>query len=376
MASDNKPSPPSRVKRGADGDRDSKPRTDRDQKKEPRPYDDRERSPPRSSRSYYNRGRSPLRSSGSYYDLDKPSRVSSLSYDDRDSSDQGSSLIYDDQVSSPRGYIDTYRPSPTYDHHDDSSHWSDLQSPPLYRSHGPPRSYPQTTAGPKNRRFDNRDPKIRVSKAKQPSRIFERKILMKRKILESYAETGTAVSELRPTDMVHPASVYHPGLIFSAPMHTQATPEEVDLDEVNMTATTFGTVYSKYRKMVIVSVSKEGDSCLALPIYSNNGNGIKFKRAKDEWMAIRDEAEQPAEPSESKHDLLFALRDESFYSPTFISGKSNIHLTETVTHNFRNAMTVEGRLARGMLPYLCKVVRQLNLERLDSWKDGFSSETC
>lgn len=190
-----------------------------------------------------------------------------------------------------------------------------------------------------------------------------------------YLENGRAVSYLRDTDRVEPPQAYHPGLVFSAPMHSQTDNELVGIDEVNMTATTFGTIYSKYRKMVVLAVSKEGDSCTALPIYSNNGNGLRYKRAKDEWMGIRDKADKNVPPSESRHKLVFAVRDKSYSPANFISGTSNIHLTEAITHKLRNPVTIEGCLIPGMLPYLCEVVKRMNIERLDAWKNGFSSET-
>lgn len=227
----------------------------------------------------------------------------------------------------------------------------------------------------RNQRPRDYESRGRVSKPKGAGGFRDQHTHLKKTIARMYVENGKAVSQLRETDRVEPPQAYHPGLIFSAPMHSQTDSEMVSIGEVNMTATTFGTVYSKYRKMVVLTMSKEGDSCTVLPIYSNNGKGLRNKRAKDEWMAIRDKADSNVQPSESCHKLIFAVRNESYGPANFISGTSNIHLTEAITHKFRNPVTFEGCLSQGMLPYLSGVAKEMNNERLDAWNEGFSSET-
>ncbi|KAL7622181.1 hypothetical protein AAE478_007684 [Parahypoxylon ruwenzoriense] len=160
---------------------------------------------------------------------------------------------------------------------------------------------------------------------------------------------GQTTSSLRETDKKHPVSVYVPGLIFSAPQHTASSSDEMYVlaDDPNLTATPFGTVHSKYRKMIVLRIY--GEHCTCVPIYSHNGRGLEGKEFPKEFVSIRDINDPSPAPEEGPHTGLLAVRDEGFSNATFIGGRSVVKLTETYSHRYDAPATIEGRLDRASL---------------------------
>ncbi|KAI2628556.1 hypothetical protein GGR54DRAFT_350242 [Hypoxylon sp. NC1633] len=154
---------------------------------------------------------------------------------------------------------------------------------------------------------------------------------------------GQISSSLRDTDMKQPLEVYAPGVIFSAPHHTSSTPDElyVMVDDPNLTATPFGTICSKYRKMIVLRVFGEHLTCL--PIYTHNGQGLEGKNFTEEYVSIRDLDDPSPEPDEGPHRGLRAVKNADF-TGTFIRGKSCVKLTEIYTHRYDAPATIEGKL--------------------------------
>ncbi|KAI5866305.1 hypothetical protein GGS23DRAFT_617368 [Durotheca rogersii] len=155
---------------------------------------------------------------------------------------------------------------------------------------------------------------------------------------------GQTTSSLRSTDTKHPRSAYVPGTVFSAPFHTSSSSDEmyVQADDPNLTATPFGTVCSKYRKMIVIRVY--GEHCTCLPIYTHNGRGLDSKEFPKEFVSIRDVAEKWPEPYEGPHPGILAIRDQEFRAGSFITGRSVVKLTESISHRFDAPATIEGRL--------------------------------
>ena len=179
-------------------------------------------------------------------------------------------------------------------------------------------------------------------------------------------QDGKAYSKLRSTDCRQLPKRYEPGVIFSAPFHTQyCSPAEVSLTDPNLTASPFGTIFSKFRKSVVLTVSEDGGSCAAVPIYSHNGEGLKFKPSKHEYVSIRDVEDEKPQDRESKHGLLWCHRDLQYSAPkTFISGKSSVHLTELVTHRLGAPATIEGSLTAPSLEILRELVKKVHIDSL------------
>ncbi|KAI0515034.1 hypothetical protein F5B22DRAFT_646913 [Xylaria bambusicola] len=153
---------------------------------------------------------------------------------------------------------------------------------------------------------------------------------------------GSSSASLRDTDKVHPASSYKPGVIFSAPHHTAGSDDLwVSVNDPYNTATPFGKVHSKYRKMVVIRAF--GEHCICLPIYSHNGKGLEGKDNLIEYVSIRDAADRNPEKAEGMHNRLLAVGNDDFRGK-IVAGKSCIKLTELTSHRYDVPTTIEGRL--------------------------------
>jgi len=74
--------------------------------------------------------------------------------------------------------------------------------------------------------------------------------------------------------------------------------------------TVLGPVYSKPRKMIVLSVFD--DHCLVLPIFSFNNNSLKYKKNKDDFVGIDDRISKSPAPQENSHTRLKFTRSEEF----------------------------------------------------------------
>ncbi|KAI1406142.1 hypothetical protein F4819DRAFT_481956 [Hypoxylon fuscum] len=129
----------------------------------------------------------------------------------------------------------------------------------------------------------------------------ERVKALKRWSLAEAIMYGQNSASLRDTDIKQPAQAYVPGVIFSAPFHTANSSDElyVPYDDPNLTATPFGTVNSKYRKMVVLKVF--GEHCTCAPIYTHNGRGLEGKEFPKEFVSIRDVNDPHPQLDEGPH---------------------------------------------------------------------------
>ncbi|KAI1504713.1 hypothetical protein F5X99DRAFT_432496 [Biscogniauxia marginata] len=130
---------------------------------------------------------------------------------------------------------------------------------------------------------------------------------------------GQTSSSLRDTDQVQRRGAYIPGVIFSAPYHTPSSNDEmwVSVNDPNLTATPFGTVCSKYRKMIVLKTY--GEHCTCLPIYTHNGLGLEAKEFPGEFVSIRDVADFKPEPNEGPHRGILAV-NHRYAAPATIEG--------------------------------------------------------
>ncbi|KAJ9151206.1 hypothetical protein NKR23_g3112 [Pleurostoma richardsiae] len=176
---------------------------------------------------------------------------------------------------------------------------------------------------------------------------------------------GSAASSFRLTDRVYDRDTYVVGLVISAPWHAPAYDQVslVQIDDPGLTASPVGTIISKFRKFVVVSVG--GSSCQMVPIYTHNSRGIVGKPHKDEWLAIRDADDPNSAPRETPYGIMLQAFRDSDFSGTFIKGLAYVHLTETTLHEFNATATIEGKLDDFSLTALKFRVFAMNTVRLE-----------
>ncbi|KAI8944676.1 hypothetical protein F4801DRAFT_599437 [Xylaria longipes] len=187
---------------------------------------------------------------------------------------------------------------------------------------------------------DSRGPALRV----EGSEFSQKKAseIKRWSLVEGMLYGGQSVA-LRKSDRVHPAASYDIGVIFSAPHHTPGSTDErwVSVGDPYNTATPFGIVHSKYRKMVVVKVF--GEHCTCVPIYSHNGQGFEGKTHITEHVSIRDARDKHPEPPEGIHLRLLAVRNCDFHGK-IVRGKSSVKLSELCSHRYSVPATIEGKL--------------------------------
>ncbi|TPX18851.1 uncharacterized protein E0L32_011466 [Thyridium curvatum] len=119
----------------------------------------------------------------------------------------------------------------------------------------------------------------------------------------------------------------------------------LDASDPHCTATGFGTVHSKYRKVVVVGVY--ATHVTALPIYTYSGRGAARLRSgrRNECVSIRDVDDANPEPAETAHGTLYCEKDAGAPCGRFVvQGLSSVHLTEPITHRYDHEATFEGRM--------------------------------
>lgn len=97
---------------------------------------------------------------------------------------------------------------------------------------------------------------------------------------------------------------YKPGMIIRAPLHEQdsrgdarslgansnvsvaSASSEATLAEKYTTPSRFGTIFTKYRKMIVVACHQ--DNYVAIPLFTHNGRGLVNKTRPDEFVSVRD----------------------------------------------------------------------------------------
>ncbi|KAI0416320.1 hypothetical protein F5X98DRAFT_185855 [Xylaria grammica] len=154
---------------------------------------------------------------------------------------------------------------------------------------------------------------------------------------------GGNSAALRDTDRVHLTARYEVGVIFSAPHHTASTEDTrwVSVTDPYKTATPFGVVHSKYRKMIVIRTF--GEHCLCVPIYTHNGRGLEGKAFVTEYVSIRDARDRHPEPAEGLHIRLLAVGHADFRGK-IVAGKSSVKLTEFCSHRYDAPATIEGKI--------------------------------
>ncbi|KAH8881361.1 hypothetical protein GQ53DRAFT_888320 [Thozetella sp. PMI_491] len=163
----------------------------------------------------------------------------------------------------------------------------------------------------------------------------------------SHQEADDGVGyRLRDSDHRLHRDEYRPGMIFSTAYHTACTTEEPSEDLLdNLTVTSRGTVCTKYRMFVVLRAADDGVTCKTLPIFTHQGAGIKYKRAKREFVSIRDVNDKCCEEAEGFYDAVLCERPEKLRTPRrvlCVAGKSCINMSQPYQHRFDSYATIEG----------------------------------
>ncbi|KAI1111320.1 hypothetical protein F5Y14DRAFT_443399 [Nemania sp. NC0429] len=155
---------------------------------------------------------------------------------------------------------------------------------------------------------------------------------------------GGHSATLRDADRIQEKSKYRVGVIFSAPHHTAGSGDErwVSVSDPYQTATPYGVVHSKYRKMVVIKAF--GEHCICLPIYSHNGRGLEGKQdIAEEYVDIRDVFDRRPQAPEGVYAPLLAVGGPDVRG-CVVTGKSCVKLTEICSHRYDAPATIEGEL--------------------------------
>ncbi|KAL8738577.1 MAG: hypothetical protein Q9181_000628 [Wetmoreana brouardii] len=152
---------------------------------------------------------------------------------------------------------------------------------------------------------------------------------------------------------------YKPGMIIRAPLHEQdskggaprpggtgssvaSLASEATQAEKYTTQSRFGTIFTKYRKMIVVALHQ--DNYVALPLYTHNGRGLVHKARPDEFVSVKDHRfkDDQGWKQLSKWEPVVTgyIRDGiDLFDP-----KSTAHLAYPVSRRYALPVVLEGEL--------------------------------
>ena len=137
------------------------------------------------------------------------------------------------------------------------------------------------------------------------------------------------------------------GKIFRAAVHEQDFADipgwSGAIDDTKTVLTHAGSVYSKVRWMIVVSIYKE--HYMAIPLYTHNGSGLanRSDEAKREYTSIHDGRVWPGGFENLSKDNP-VLEAEMFDGTTLLSKKTVAHLTAPLQRKFGLYVEEQGAL--------------------------------
>ncbi|KAL8697889.1 MAG: hypothetical protein Q9201_006875 [Fulgogasparrea decipioides] len=152
---------------------------------------------------------------------------------------------------------------------------------------------------------------------------------------------------------------YKAGMIIRAPLHEQDSKggaprpggtgssvatmaSEATQAEKYTTESRFGTIFTKYRKMIVVALHQ--DNYVALPLYTHNGRGLVNKVQPDEFVSVKDHR------LKDHHGWKQLSRWEPVVTEYIREGidlfdpKSTAHLAYPVSRRYALPVVLEGEL--------------------------------
>ncbi|KAL8967752.1 MAG: hypothetical protein Q9183_002772 [Haloplaca sp. 2 TL-2023] len=129
-----------------------------------------------------------------------------------------------------------------------------------------------------------------------------------------------------------------------------------DADTENKSKSNYGTVYSKSRRMIVISLFEE--HYVAIPLYTHNHRGLERKNAPDEYISVIDHRTPRRGPPTqlSKH---FPLETE-----TLIEGVDRFdpmctaHITYAIPRRYDNPVIFEGTLKKSSVNALINLYKE------------------
>lgn len=158
---------------------------------------------------------------------------------------------------------------------------------------------------------------------------------------------------------------YTPGLIIRAPLHEQdsrgesgthgscssvaSNGSQATLAEKYTTASRFGPIFTKYRKMIVVACHE--DNYVAIPLYTHNGKGLVNKARPDEFISVKDHRDKDEDWKRLStwEPLVTEYVREGIdpYEP-----KTTAHLAYPVSRSYRLPVVKEGWLEAASAKYM------------------------
>ncbi|KAH7323568.1 hypothetical protein BKA65DRAFT_555246 [Rhexocercosporidium sp. MPI-PUGE-AT-0058] len=124
---------------------------------------------------------------------------------------------------------------------------------------------------------------------------------------------GQMPSNFRGYGRKQPNKTFEAGSIIAVPYHTIDFRQPPQIPTRDETLTRLGWVHTKERRLIIIDCFN--DHCVAIPMATHNNNGLRLKKAKGEWVGVRDAADPEPAESESVHGNISATRDNRFRLP-------------------------------------------------------------
>lgn len=170
------------------------------------------------------------------------------------------------------------------------------------------------------------------------------------------ATAANSGNDNRPRKL--PRDMFFVGGIIRACLHEQdfgAQPGPTNRTmNSNITGSRFGTIHTKVRKMVIISVHLE--NYIAIPLYSHNGKGLRHKRNPDEFVSVFDYRNPgPFVPLSGRGALM-----TKYIAPTIhaYDPRSTAKLTYPVSRSYSLPVVYEGYLDTASTAHLISLYAQ------------------
>ena len=158
----------------------------------------------------------------------------------------------------------------------------------------------------------------------------------------------------------HDRGFFKPGTIIHVPLHEQdynATSRDSEItraDDKYRTPSRFGTIYSNYRKMIVVA--NYADHYISVPLFSHNGLGLVHKRRPDKYVSVLDHRSKGDFQPQSKHAV---LKTEYFSEGVdVLHPKTTAHTTYPHPRRYDLPVVLEGRLSNEGIVRLINLVNK------------------
>lgn len=153
--------------------------------------------------------------------------------------------------------------------------------------------------------------------------------------------------------------MFKPGMIIRCAHHEQdfvagGAPGASDatLADKYRTDSKFGTIFTKYRKMIVVALYH--DHYVAVPLYTHNGRGLEKKPKPDEFVSVQDHRVPGAFKALSVHQPV--VTEQINDGVNKFHPKSTAHFTYPVSRKYGLPVIVEGQVRRVSLASLATLV--------------------